>query len=40
MLYLRIYIKIRIYISIYILMFLFPNIVNGSCLVLRVKVMY
>jgi len=28
------------YISILCLIFLFPNIVNGSCLVLRVKVRY
>jgi len=29
---LRIYIKVRIYISILYLIFLLPNIVNGSCL--------
>jgi len=28
------------YISILCLIFLFPNIVNGSCLVLRVEVRY
>jgi len=39
-LYLRIYIKVRIFISIFNLIFLFPNVVKGLCLVLRVKVMY
>jgi len=38
--YLRINITVRIYISIFRLMFLFPNIFNGSCLLLRVKVRY
>jgi len=35
-LFLRIYVKVRILFQIYILIFLFTNIVRGSCLVLRV----
>jgi len=37
-LYLRIYIKVPISISILLFIALVPNIVNGSCLVLRVVV--
>jgi len=40
MLYLRIYIKVRIDIKFHSLIFFFPNLVNGSCLVLLVNVGY